>query len=633
MSNKALGFPFGFYVADNSPVDSKYGVIDANVWRPYNNLAEALSLLPSGIRYKGLTINIADKEYWWKAGITNADLIEKSSGAGGIIDTTYDALKTLKDAGNLAPGQLYRFAFQTVHQIQSTTVINTGVAENFIIQAIGTNRFNKQVASELYPQDIIEYDFDSALAEDGVTARPGEIMMRRDTVKNIITFYDWRNVKYRVWKTSLHHHVAAKNSNVLASATIIYGNIDAAPYVYREYYIDFNAFLVHDANPQLSLTKGATTVAREIVKPNGTALVANEINVLLGTYKFARVYYSPTHDKYVIVNNQSETDLCSWYMGLQSTDFTIGNGTRLTVSDPNDFQDVYTFASANPLNAHDVYIARKADGAPNRIVWLTDGGVNLVHIYEDCYDVVFKNGNTEKFIIAHNMQNCRFSGSVQYGRVGNECWNILGLATGLARMSWTTGCSSHDSWCNNVSVFSIGNWFNAAFDHALNSTIRIGGGNNADFVIHRMDGCIFNFQSKTIGQVNITGCVFYKFFEDGTVLNSTTWLGGTDVEIKTYGAADLENVTLSKNPVFILGNQTKAGEHKIGIWNTASKSYLRWNPTANRNIDIPDLTGMLAVIQPVSSGNTIILNGLPTSNVGLPSGAIWNDGGVLKIAP
>jgi hypothetical protein len=83
MANTALGFPFGIFVADDSPLDSKYGVIDSGVWRPYNDIAEALAAVPIGIRHEGLTVNIATEEYHWKTGRADGDLILKSSGGGG----------------------------------------------------------------------------------------------------------------------------------------------------------------------------------------------------------------------------------------------------------------------------------------------------------------------------------------------------------------------------------------------------------------------------------------------------------------------------------------------------------------------------------------------------------------------
>jgi len=73
-------------VATNAPVDVKYG--------PYSGVDEAAAILAantaigSGVRYEGLTVGLiiagADiVEYWYQGGITNGDLVEKTSGGGG----------------------------------------------------------------------------------------------------------------------------------------------------------------------------------------------------------------------------------------------------------------------------------------------------------------------------------------------------------------------------------------------------------------------------------------------------------------------------------------------------------------------------------------------------------------------
>lgn len=82
--NTPLGFPFGFYVADNTPLDGKYGIIDAGVWRPYFDTAEAIAEVPIGIRHIGLTVNVGNVEYWWEAGITDLDLVTKGGGGGAF---------------------------------------------------------------------------------------------------------------------------------------------------------------------------------------------------------------------------------------------------------------------------------------------------------------------------------------------------------------------------------------------------------------------------------------------------------------------------------------------------------------------------------------------------------------------
>jgi hypothetical protein len=65
MPNKPLGFPFGFFVNDNTPDSGKYWNRTATPPRPYLNLAEVMSVLPIGVRVGGLTVNVAGVQYWW----------------------------------------------------------------------------------------------------------------------------------------------------------------------------------------------------------------------------------------------------------------------------------------------------------------------------------------------------------------------------------------------------------------------------------------------------------------------------------------------------------------------------------------------------------------------------------------
>ncbi|MCZ8355473.1 MAG: hypothetical protein O9340_12100 [Cyclobacteriaceae bacterium] len=91
----ALGFPFGFRVAGAQPLDEKYG--------PYISVAEAIQSVLPGERYIGLTVNVAGVEYWWKDGVTDFDLIKKSSASGlaeVLIDNNDGGNQQIKNVGN-----------------------------------------------------------------------------------------------------------------------------------------------------------------------------------------------------------------------------------------------------------------------------------------------------------------------------------------------------------------------------------------------------------------------------------------------------------------------------------------------------------------------------------------------------
>jgi hypothetical protein len=85
-------------------VDDKYG--------PYNDLSSALSAIPSFKRVRGLTIGIIQsgslKEYWFKDGTADANLVEKTATPTPDISDTYSNIRSLANQSKLIPGKYYR---------------------------------------------------------------------------------------------------------------------------------------------------------------------------------------------------------------------------------------------------------------------------------------------------------------------------------------------------------------------------------------------------------------------------------------------------------------------------------------------------------------------------------------------
>ncbi|NJO62871.1 MAG: hypothetical protein HC836_33015 [Richelia sp. RM2_1_2] len=72
------------------PVEVKY----LNGAVPYSSTAQVISLIPLALRFIGMTFNINNVEYWFKDGINDIDLVEKTSGGnsnatGERIEKTY----------------------------------------------------------------------------------------------------------------------------------------------------------------------------------------------------------------------------------------------------------------------------------------------------------------------------------------------------------------------------------------------------------------------------------------------------------------------------------------------------------------------------------------------------------------
>ena len=78
-------------VGTTSPVDSKYGPFDAASYAAAVTLANTEII--GGLRYKGLTVGLSEnggqiKEYWYRDGVADNNLIEKTSGASVSTMTT-----------------------------------------------------------------------------------------------------------------------------------------------------------------------------------------------------------------------------------------------------------------------------------------------------------------------------------------------------------------------------------------------------------------------------------------------------------------------------------------------------------------------------------------------------------------
>lgn len=119
-----------------------------------------------------------------------------------VVDITYANLLALQGGSALIKGRNYRIIdFATKHNIPNTspTVTNTGTTEPLIVRALSNSVLDKQAYSELYPQDTIYYELVDSSTAGG---NKGRIYYRR-SAENITAGYDWRNVKFRRWETSL----------------------------------------------------------------------------------------------------------------------------------------------------------------------------------------------------------------------------------------------------------------------------------------------------------------------------------------------------------------------------------------------------------------------------------------------
>jgi hypothetical protein len=122
------------------------------------------------------------------------------------ISKTYAQLKTLRESSSLTPGQYYKITdFQTKWWNQATQqtggyfVLTSSVVEPLNVLAVATNKFSNIASSDLYPQDILYYDFEAVtnygmLYGTGISNFKGWITRRIDSNKNIDVSLDWRHI-------------------------------------------------------------------------------------------------------------------------------------------------------------------------------------------------------------------------------------------------------------------------------------------------------------------------------------------------------------------------------------------------------------------------------------------------------
>lgn len=152
-----------------------------------------------------------------------------------VMPVTYAQLAVLQAGSLFIPGQEYLITdFKTTHfivdsnNIQDVASIITGTLEPIIVTAITVNKLDKEAKSTLFPQDKIYYDmlpanwlddlsFSDISGPTIITGFKGVIYFRHDTLLDNYTGYDFRNCKFRRWKTN----TTAWSAIVFVSGSIV----------------------------------------------------------------------------------------------------------------------------------------------------------------------------------------------------------------------------------------------------------------------------------------------------------------------------------------------------------------------------------------------------------------------------
>lgn len=118
---------------------------------PYTGVTEANTIITSDIRYTGLTVNILGTEYWYKNGVTDPDLVEKTTGDvvsyTGLNDTNNSYVGFANNVPQVNLGE-------TALEFTNNLVLNQVIANSFsgttitglTINATGGNSTNWNTA-------------------------------------------------------------------------------------------------------------------------------------------------------------------------------------------------------------------------------------------------------------------------------------------------------------------------------------------------------------------------------------------------------------------------------------------------------------------------------------------------------
>ena len=443
----------------------------------------ALNYVPGNIVEESTNIYKCNTATTGAFNVAHWDVIGGASGAN-YEELTHADLKAKVDGSTLIPGRLYLMTdFTTKYQIVNTAVIDESAVFKIAVKSIQNNRLEPTAFSPDFVQDIFQYDVNDVLCEDSVTPRKGKITFRFDTVKNISAWYDWRNIQFRRWQSNGYKHdVVTKDTSSTCSVTATTGtaNVNNPATVYEEYLLDFTAFTVHDASPQLTVSDGADSLQKELKKYSGgtvSSLGANELNTFLTTDKVAYVYYSPANDCYVCINDQSRHDLLkAKNVGITASNPTIGNGYEVLLTATT--VDQLTFDNVSDPPIKDVHIGKTSqNNGMNNIVWHTNTGIDGTTIGNECYNISF-GGKTECLHMGDLCYNNMILTDIGFSNVRGELYNMIiaGVRFAYSDLEFTRNMTI---FLNTTAVYN-------KIRNAKDSTLRWTGGTAGQMTYNEM---------------------------------------------------------------------------------------------------------------------------------------------------
>ena len=382
-----------------------------------------------------------------------------------------------------------------------------------------------------------------------------------------------------------------------------------------------------------------------------------------GTEK-AYIQYIDTGDELRIQTSASSGDITFWPgnsqaltldtardMTLSGTNFIFGNTTlqiRSGTSDGSDTKVAYFSGAGGISNSRGSYIASYGNEHAS-----TPGELTLVAGNVAGGEITFYTANTLALTLT-TAQNITLAGTdfirgnnteylvLSAGTATNVGANLLlrsGAAAGLAG-DFQIRSSSYIvvDWDESIGYFKINTGVGAK-----TNALTIKNNQDVDFVgdVTAADSRVLLKNNSGNGSITInsstdTGSPLFDFQQNGTQRAYIQYKDSGDIfRFNCFGEIEFRpnngNSTLTINYnsgsslIEIFGSAT--GSPKISLFqSTNEKAFIQYEDTGDNLLIDSD-----GSIELSATSGEITLPGLPTSSAGLPTGALWNNSGVVNI--
>jgi hypothetical protein len=534
---------------------------------------------------------------------------------------SYADLNNLVINSKLEAGGIYIFPYETVSLVGSTEapMLNTSVPgyvpliEQIAVVAKDETTFFSGARSINFPQDIIMYDFTDNVETVTTTDRPGLVYYRKDTRRNIETYYDFRN-NYVARYDLNSADVQITATQAVSRGQVIYYNVSGSTVSAGWYFVNISATdLVADAEANPDVLTAIDEIDEAMYSNSQVEIGTSNITANISSIAYHQsidgvseniALGAKTTD--VLIVNSTNIEI-----GADSAKITVNNGVavhigkssnRVIAKDLVDSDlgtivgDVHVFGGSSykleflvrnflGINATCTTIGTNS----NEIVSIGNSSgnevgceSNTVYFLRDAeYNVLGKNNANITLFKANNNTMAMSCSSIQiYGgsnnRFAQSCTLInmlgdrdeaLGLGTSYVSPYSKMDNNTFGTSCENISFENVGGKGNTFGDECANLVFT----NTSVNPEWRLVGCDFarGIRNKTFELV-LHGAAFIVPNQETATIGSNDWF----VPQIYVGAQNVDQFNGSIHGG--AGDRlTSSGSQNIDNWNKIAVGYKR----------------------------------------------------------